>query len=61
MDDYALYRGDRFVDIGSLNKLAMVAGVSVSTIRFYMSPCHRKRARGSSIAWIVIRIDQGSD
>lgn len=51
---YALYQGDRFVDLGSAEYLAKLLKVKAITILFYSSRAHRKRTgdRGP----IVIRI-----
>ncbi|MCP0885748.1 hypothetical protein LB941_00185 [Ligilactobacillus sp. WILCCON 0076] len=42
---YALYRGDEFVDIGTLNELASRYHTSVNTLRFKASPTYAARTR----------------
>lgn len=52
---YALYKGDRFIDLGSKAHLAKVLGVKLSSIEFYMSPTYRRRAGENGT--IVFRIE----
>ena len=53
---YALYKGDKFIDLGSRSYLAKLLGVKEATITFYMSPSHAKKVkRGNS--YIVIRLE----
>lgn len=40
--DYALYDGDRFVDLGTKKYLAAKMGIAVATVEFYASPSHKK-------------------
>jgi hypothetical protein len=53
---YALYHGDKFIDIGSLEYLAKLIGVGKRTISFYMSPTYKKRTNYNG--WIVIKIEK---
>lgn len=53
---YALYHGDKFIDLGTKQYLADLINVKVSSIEFYMSPVYRKRTNDSG--WIVIRIEE---
>lgn len=41
---YALYRGDEFVDVGTVQELAERHGVKPSTIRIMATPSHHKDA-----------------
>lgn len=52
---YALYRGDEFVDLGTAEYLAGLMGVKPETVRFLATPTYAKR-RTEGCA-IVIRID----
>lgn len=40
---YALYRGDEFLTIGTQKEIAEELGVKESSVRFYGSPSYRKR------------------
>lgn len=47
MRDYALYRGEELLCIGTIKELAEYHGVSINTIMFYSTPSWRKRREGS--------------
>ena len=55
MKTYALYKGDEFLNLGSIKFLAEWLGVKESTIRFYSSPIYRKRTGDRGL--LVIRIE----
>lgn len=54
---YALYHGDKFIDIGTKEYLAKLLGVSVKTISFYMSPVYQRR--NNYKGYVVIKIEEG--
>lgn len=56
---YALYHGDKFIDLGTLQYLAKKIGVSLRTMYYYSSPSYRKRSKGSG--WIIIRIEEDDE
>lgn len=58
-DGYALYKGDKFIAIGTVNELAKIMNVTPNTIRFYLSPTYRKRIKGNGR--IVIKIEDGDE
>lgn len=41
--EYALYRGDEFVDIGTLDELAKMLNISKKDICFFKTPSYKKR------------------
>lgn len=56
---YALYKGDKFIDLGSRKKLAELINVKESTITFYMSPTYKKRAKNEyNNRYLVIKIKE---
>ena len=57
MKYYSLYKGDVFIDLGTISYLAQRLNVKESTIRFYLSPTWRKRHKKEGI--IVIPIEEG--
>ena len=59
MKIYALYHGDKFIDIGSIEYLAKLLNVSKRTVMFYSSPTYLKRNNGNG--YVVIKIDEGGD
>lgn len=52
---YALYHGDKFIDLGTREYLAELLKVKPKTISFYSTPTWKKRTNGNG--WIVIRIE----
>lgn len=55
MKEYALYRGDEFLKIGTTQELADYLGVKIRTILFYASPTYLKRTNGNG--YVVIKIE----
>jgi len=53
---YAIYKGDKFLDLGTIQELAKRQKVSAETIRFYSSQACRKRAAANANRLIVIRV-----
>ena len=41
--EYALYKGDELLGVGTKKELAEMLGVSVSTIYYYHTPTYAKR------------------
>lgn len=41
--EYAIYKGDKFIDIGTAKELAEKCNVKPATIEFYATPSHLKR------------------
>ena len=55
MKEYALYKCDKFIDIGTKEYLANLLNVRKETIEFYASPTQLKRNRDN--CYVVVRID----
>ena len=56
--EYALYKGDEFITLGTIKEIAKFLGVSERTVHFYSTPTYRKRNQKGN-AYIVIRIEEG--
>ncbi len=41
--DYAVYRGDMFITLGTIKEIAKFLDVSENTVRFYTSQAWKKR------------------
>jgi len=56
---YALYKGDRFIDLGSISYLAKKLGIKESSVVYYMSPAYQRKLGGDSKGnhYILIRIE----
>ena len=53
--EYALYYGDKFIDLGTKKYLANLLGIKEKSISFYMTPTYQKR--NNYKGWVVIRIE----
>ena len=53
---YALYHGDKFIDLGTKEYLAKLIGVTKATIEHYMTPTYKRRTKYSG--WIVIKVEE---
>lgn len=56
---YALYKGDEFIDLGTIDYLAKILNVHTRTIRFYSTPTYQKR--NNYKGWVVIKIIKGDE
>lgn len=52
---YALYKGEKLVGIGTKKELAKLLKVRVETITFYTTPTHRKRSKNG---YCVVKIEE---
>lgn len=43
MNEYALYKGDRLLGVGTIKELAKQLDIKRTTLRFYMSPAYARR------------------
>lgn len=53
--EYALYKGDKFIDIGTKEYIAKLLNVKKETIDFYASPTQLKRIKDNG--YIVVRLN----
>ena len=53
---YALYKGDTFLDLGTVPELARYLKVKKETIRFYNSKRYKQR-KDSNNSYIVIKVE----
>lgn len=56
---YALYKGDKFIDIGTKEYLAQLLGVTQKTIEFYAKPVQIRRNGGNG--YVVVRIEEDEE
>lgn len=52
--EYALYNGDKFIDLGTKKYLANLLGIKEKSIGFYMTPTYQKR--NNYKGWVIIKI-----
>lgn len=58
--EYAVYKGDEMICIGSMAECADHMGVKIETIQFYLTPSHQKRVakrKRSRKAISITRLD----
>lgn len=55
--DYAVYRGDEFVTVGTQAEVARELGVKPDTIYFWSTPTYNKRLKKDSKALVSIRLE----
>ena len=59
MSQYALYKGDEFIDLGTKEELSERNGISPNTIMFYTTPTYRRRIQGKEDKrFIVVRLEE---
>lgn len=46
MKEYALYKGDDIIAVGTVKEIAQEVDVKPSTLHFYKSPAYQKRGTG---------------
>lgn len=62
MKIYAIYKGDTFLDIGTLKELAKKFNVKEKTIYFYSTEVYKKRRNYNfDNCYIVIEVDESDD
>lgn len=60
MNEYALYKGDEFICLGTIKEIAEYEGVREDTIRFYGTRTYREKLsnRKTRNPRILIKIDK---
>lgn len=53
--EYAMYKGDKFIAIGTKQELAKIKNVSIKTIEHFCTPHYKKRVKNNGI--IMIKLD----
>ena len=54
---YAIYKGDKFIDLGTKEYLAYKLGVKPYTIYFYTTPTYKKRVKDQDYNKRIIVIE----
>ena len=58
--DYALYKGDEFIDLGTLDYLSAKWNIPEKTLRWY-GHCKRVKKRNHKSGYVVIPIEEEDD
>lgn len=61
--EYALYKGDNFLDIGTIKELSKRYNISVKTLRWYSTPCYKNKIKNKNNikSYVVVRIEDEED
>lgn len=61
--EYALYKGDNFLDIGTIKDLSKRYNISVKTLRWYSTPCYKNKIKNKKNikSYVVVRIEDEED
>ena len=61
--EYALYKGDNFLDIGTIKELSKRYDISVKTLRWYSTPCYKNKIKNKKNikSYVVVRIEDKED
>lgn len=61
--EYALYKGDNFLDIGTIKELSERYDISVKTLRWYSTPCYKNKIKNKKNikSYVVVRIEDEED
>lgn len=54
---YAIYRGDKFIDVGTIKELSERQKLSKNTLHFYNSKAHINRIKNENNSIIVIKLE----
>lgn len=54
---YALYKGDKFIDLGTLEELAKKENVSKKTIFYYKTPAYKRKFKNDENRKVLIKIE----
>ena len=57
MKEYALYKGENLLAIGTGEEIAKRMGVKKETIAFYKTPAYRRRAKSKNVR-ILVPLDE---
>ena len=57
--EYAIYKGDEFIAIGTIKELSEKTGYSETTLRYCTHPASRRRNKGNRL--IVIQVEEDEE
>lgn len=61
MKEYALYKGDEFVTIGTIEEIANFLGIKIESVKFMTYPTHKKRSESRTNASILVDLDEAEE
>lgn len=54
--EYAMYRGDRFIGIGTREELCKLKGININTFSFFQSPAYRSRIQNYNNTIYIVKL-----
>ena len=51
---YAVYKGDRFIDLGDLEYISTILGIKPKSVLFMLTPTYQKRIIGREDSRLII-------
>ncbi len=55
--EYALYKGDDFIALGTMQEIANKLGVKLATLQYYRTPTFQKRTINAKKPLVFVPID----
>lgn len=52
--EYAFYKGDKLLGLGTIAEISKQVGISESSIRFYGTNTYRKRRKGPNGRYLIL-------
>ena len=56
--EYALYRGDEFIDVGTIQEIAQRQNVTPQTIHYYKSPAYKRKFKDDKNRKVLVKIER---
>lgn len=56
--EYALYKGDEFIDLGTIPEIAKREGVKPKTIYYYKTSAYKKKFKDDTNRKVLIRLER---
>ncbi len=57
MKEYALYKGEEILAIGTVKEIAKETGLKTETVRYYHSPAYKKRCKDEFNNMVLVSLD----
>lgn len=61
MKEYALYKGDELLCIGTVPEIAKKMGIKEMSLRFLASPTYMKRIERAKAPRVLVRLDEDEE
>lgn len=59
--DYALYRGEELVMVGTLDEISQKQGIKKKLLQFYKTPSYRARITDESNRIVVVEVEDDDE